>query len=80
MQFRLDDNNSDVWLNGTSLDDGPTRLWSADNLKDSDHQLLVNVKSLKQDGTVAVDYFEYVVPLLHFVTRTVYQQPCCFQG
>ena len=80
MQFRLDDNRSDVSLNGTNFADGPTRLWSVDYLEDSDHQLFVNVKSLKQNGTVAVDYFEYGVPLLHFITRIVPQQSCCFQG
>ena len=58
MQFRLDDDNSDVPLNGTNFSDGPTCLWSVDSLEDTDHQLFVNVKSLKQNGTIAVDYFE----------------------
>ena len=73
MQFRLDGSNANVSLNGTKLDDGPTLVWRADNLGDGDHQLWVVVNSLQQNGSVAVDYFEYVVPLLHFVTRFVLQ-------
>ena len=66
-------------MNGTNFADGPTRVWSADNLEDGDHQLIVNVNSLKKNGTVAVDYFEYVVPLLHFVTGIVFQQFAAFR-
>ena len=66
-------------LNGTNFDDGPIVVWSAVNLGDGDHQLWVYVNSLAQNGSVAVDYFVYVVPLLHFVTRIVFQQDFCFQ-
>ena len=61
-------------VNGTNFDDGPTLVWSADNLGDGDHQLWVLVALLPQNGSVAVDYLEYVLPLLHFVTRDVLQQ------
>ena len=78
MLFRLDGINANVSLNGTDLDDGPTLVWSADNLEDGDHQLWVVVNSLKQNGSLAVDYLEYVAPLLRFVTRTVLQRDFCF--
>ena len=67
-------------LNGTNFGDGSKLVWDADNLGDGDHQLNVVVNSLPQNGSVAVDYFEYVVPSLHFVTRIVFQQDFCFQG
>ena len=78
--FRLDVNNTFVSLNGTNFDNGPTLLWSMDNLQDGDHQLFVTIGSLEQGGFLAVDYFEYVVPLLLFVTCITFQQPFCFQG
>ena len=74
MLFRLDVNSTIVSLNGTNFDDGPKLVWNADNLGDGDHQLWVYVNSLQQNGSVVVDYFEYVVSLLHFVTRIVFQQ------
>ena len=81
MDIELDENSSTtVSLNGTSFDDGPTLVWSADTLGDGDHQFYLVVGSLQQNGSVAVDYIEYVLPLLHFVTRIVFQQFCCFQG
>ena len=80
MQFLLDLNSTVVSLNGTNFDDGPKLVWHADNLGDGDHQLWVVVNSLQQNGSVAVDYFEYVVPLLHLVTGIVFQQNVCFQG
>ena len=80
MLFRLDGNDANVVLNGTNFDDGPALVWSADNLEDGDHQLYLVVGRLQQNGSVAVDYFEYVLPLLCFVTRIVLQQLCCFQG
>ena len=80
LEFRLDVNSTTVSLNGTNFDDGPNLVWNADNLGDGDHQLLVYVNSLRQNGSVAVDYFEYAVPLLHFVTRSVFQQEFYFQA
>ena len=68
MLFRLDVNNTNVELNGTNFEDGPTLVWGADNLVDGDHQLYVYVNSLQENGSVAVDYVEYVVPLLQLVT------------
>ena len=50
-----------------------------DNLGDGDHQLLVVVRSLQQNGSLAVDYFECVVPLLPFVTCIMFQQLFYFQ-
>ena len=76
MSFHLDVNSADVPLNGTN---GPELIWGADNLGDGDHQLFMNVTSLQRNGTVAVYYFEYVVPLLYLVTGTVFQQYFCFQ-
>ena len=73
MLFRLDGSNANVSLNGTKFDDGPKLVWRADNLGDGDHQLWVVVNSLQQNGSVAVDYFEYVISLLHLVTRIVSQ-------
>jgi hypothetical protein len=73
LQFRLDTNNTIVSLNGTNFNDGPTHVWNANNLGDEDHQLLVVVNSLQQNGVVAVDYFEYVIPLLHFVIVSMSQ-------
>ena len=73
MTILLDTNTTIVSLNGTSISDGPTLAWSADNLGDGDHQLSVWVNYLQQDGSVAVDSFEYVVPLLHLVARIVLQ-------
>ena len=80
LQFRLDANDTNVALNGTNFNDGPALVWSADNLGDGDHQLWVVVNSLQQNGSVAVDHFEYVLHLHHFVTRNVFQQFCYFQG
>ena len=80
MLFRLDVNSTIVSLNGTNFVDGPKLVWNADNLGDGDHQLYVVVNSIPQDRSVVVDYFEYVVPSLHFVTRIVFQQDFCFQG
>ena len=77
--FRLDVNNTNVALDGTNFDDGPTLVWSADNLGDGDHQLYMYVNSLQQNGSVAVDYVEYVVPLLQCVTGIVFQQKFRFQ-
>ena len=79
MLFRLDDSDTKVTLNGTSFDDGPTLAWRADNLGDDDHQLWVIIRSLQQNGSVAVDYFEYVVPLLHLVTRIVFRKVSAFR-
>ena len=78
MQLRLDVNTTIVSLNGANFDDGPKLIWNVDNLGDGDHQVLVYVNSLQQNGIVAVDYFEYVLPLLHAVTRIVFQQDFCF--
>ena len=78
MSFVLDVNSTDLPLNGTNLADGPKLVWGVDNLGDGDHQVLVYVNSLQQNGIVAVDYFEYVLPLLHVVTRIVFQQDFCF--
>ena len=72
MQFRLDGINSNVPLTGTNFDNGHTTVFIADNLGDGDHQLFVYIISLEQNGTVAVDYFEYVIPSLHSVTRVIF--------
>ena len=80
MDFKLDVNVTIVSLNGTNLDDGPKLVWSPVNFGDGDHQLLVSVNSLPQNGSVAIDYFEYVVSLPHSVTRIVLQKDFCFQG
>lgn len=63
MRFRLDSNNTDLSVGGTDSANGPTLLWSVENLKDGDHQLLFLVNSVQEQGSVMVDYFEYVVPL-----------------
>ena len=47
--------------------DCPKLVWSAYNSGDGDHQLYVNVTLLQQNVRVVVEYFGYVVPLLHFV-------------
>ena len=70
MEFQLDVNITIVSLNYTRLGEGTKLLWNADNLGDGDHQLWMAVR---QNGMVVVDYFEYVVPLLHFVTGLVFQ-------
>jgi len=81
--FRLDGNNTNVSLNGTDFANGPTSIFSSGIMEEGDHQLLVYINSLQQNGTVngtvAVDYFEYVVPLLHSVTVISLQRPYCFQ-
>ena len=77
MRIKLDSNETTLSLDGTN--DGTTLIWNADNLGDDDHQLLVHINSLPQNGSVVVDYFEYVVPLLHFVTRIVLQQVSAFR-
>ena len=76
MVFQLDSNETSVDLYDTNFDEGPTLIWSNNNLGDGDHQLSAFVKGLPQNGSVAIDYFEYVVPLL---TRTVFQQDVGFQ-
>ena len=80
--FQLDGNFTKLSLNRTNFDDVPTLVWSANNLADGDHQLQVAVTSapLQRTWSVVVDYFEYVVPLLHFVMRIVFQQDLCFQA
>ena len=80
MQFQLDLNRTNVSLDRTNYDNGPTLIWSADTLGDGDHQLLVYVSLIQQNGVVVVDYFEYVLPLLHLVTRIVLHRDFCFQG
>ena len=81
MQVRLDDDHSTIVpVNGTNPDDGPKLVWGVDDLRDGDHQFALYVKSLQEDGFILVDYFEYVVPSLHFATRIVFQQDFCFQG
>jgi len=81
MLFRLDSNSTLVSLNGTNFDDGPTHVWNADNFGDGEHQLWVVVNSLQQNGSVVVDYFEYVFPFLCCVVEIVFQRSfCCFQG
>ena len=80
LHIRLDLNSTTMPVNGTNYDDGPKLIWSAVNLGDGDHQLDVDINWLSQNGSVVVDYFEYVVPLLRFVTRIVFQQDFCFQG
>ena len=80
MNFALDVNGTTVSLNGTSLDDGPKLIWNAENLGDGDHQFYVFVGSLQKNGSLAVDYFEYVLSLLYVATRIVLQQFCSFQG
>ena len=75
MQFQLDVNSTTVALNSTNFADGPKLLWNADNLGDGDHQLFVFINGplqQQENGTVWVDYFEYVVPLLHLVTKIVF--------
>ena len=78
-QFRLDGNITSMSLNDTNFDSGPTLVWNANNLRDADHQLYVYVNSLQENGSIVVDYLEYVVPSLHFVTRIVFQDESCFQ-
>ena len=82
--FELDGSNNPntslANLRDTNLDNGPTLVWRADTLGDGDHHLWVYVSLLARNGSVAVDYFEYVVTLLHFVTIIVPQQDFCFQG
>ena len=80
MLFQLDGVNANVSLNGTNVDGGPTLVRSVDNLVDGDHQFLVYVNWFEENGSLAVDYLEYVVPLLHFVTKIAFQQYFCFQG
>jgi len=60
-----------VQLNGTNVDAGPTLIWSAGGLEDGDHQFNILFEVPGPNGSLAVDYFEYVVPLLHFVTKKV---------
>ena len=79
MQFRLDGNIQSMPLNDTNFDSGPKLVWNTNNLKDGDHQLYVYVTSLQQNGSIAVDYLEYVVPSLHLVTKVVFQREFCFQ-
>ena len=67
------------YLISTVTNNGTTLVWNADNLGDGDHQLYATVTSLQHMG-FGVDYFEYVVPLLHVVTRIVLQQDFCCQG
>ena len=72
MLFRLDANNINMVLDRTNFDDSPTLLWSTDSLGDADHQLYLSVNSLQPNGSLALDYLEYVLPLLHFVTRILF--------
>ena len=73
LQFRLDGNNKNIPLDGTNFANGPSPIYSYENLKDDDHQLFVYINSLQQNGTVAVDYFEYVI-LLCSVPETLCRQ------
>jgi hypothetical protein len=43
-------------------------------MEEGDHQLYVYVDSLQPNGTVAVEYFEYVVHVLQFATIIVFLQ------
>jgi hypothetical protein len=76
--FRVDGNDVDMTLNNTNFADGPKPIFSADNLGDGDHDLFVLINSLQPNGTIAVDYIEYVILLLPFFTITVFQQSRCF--
>lgn len=70
--FRLDGNNTNVPLNGTRFADGPASVFRSGVMKDGDHQLLVYINSLEQNGSVAVDYIEYDTPLLPSDTTIVF--------
>ena len=71
LSFRLDGRETNVSLSGTSIDEGPKRIWGDDSLGDGDHQLLVEVYFLQPNASVVLDYFEYV-PLRHLVRGIVF--------
>ena len=56
-------------LNGTEFAKESSLIFSRDSMTDGDHQLFVVIESLKVNGSIAVDYFECVAPLITFYSR-----------
>jgi len=62
--LRLDGKTTTVLLDNTINDpaDGPTPVFTSDNMEDGDHQLLGRVESRKENGLIIVDHFECAPP------------------
>ena len=65
----LDGRNMNVPLNSTKSANRPSLIFSSDNMEDGDHQLYGELASLQVNGSLAVDYFECVAPLLYPTSR-----------
>ena len=63
----------------TNFDAGPKLVWSACCLGDGDHQLFVSLGLSPPDGSVAVDYFEYVVPYSTLSRKICSNRLCAFR-
>ena len=65
MVFILDGNDSTLIFGSTNTLIESIVIFSAGDLADEDHQLLVLISRLTQDGLVTLNYVECVDPLLH---------------
>ena len=69
MTLYLNGIRTDILLNTTYPAGGVSLMYHADNMEDEDHQFSGRLMVLR--GFPVIDYFECVVPLFHFVPRTV---------
>ena len=67
--FYLDNNRTSMDLNGTTTGDEVSLVYHTDSVEDGEHQF-EGVLWILTAG-MEINYFECVVPLLHFVPRNV---------
>jgi hypothetical protein len=77
MLLVLDNNTTNIMVNGTISGDGVSPMYHADNMEDGDHQLTGYL--FVSGAPLEIDYFESVIPLLHSIPRTVSSQSHCLQ-
>lgn len=69
MLLTLDANNTNIVLNGTTSGTEVSPMYHVGNMEDGDHQLAGLL--VVTGAPFEIDYFEYVMPLLHFPPITV---------
>lgn len=57
MGLQVDGNVQNVYFNGTNIADESTPAFTW-NMQDGDHQIFGYTESLRENATIAVDYFE----------------------
>ena len=69
MYLTLDANDTSINVTSMVSSSDISPIYHADNMEDGDHQFygFMNVSG----PSMEIDYFECVIPLLHFVPRTI---------